>query len=567
MRVGPATAAGPSPAAASVAEPSGLPELRWPGSVPGAMPRAASIVVALVLLFAAMPLSATSTAAGRPASVTSPGSYVGGEVLVRFRPGVTAAEASRIQRGLGASAVKRFDVVPGLRLLRLPPDLGVRAAAAALVRIPQVLYAQPNWMSHIDADPAKTPDDPKYPKQWDWPKIDAPKAWGLTTGSRHVVVGDIDTGMDYKHQDLAANAWSNTKECNGTPGVDDDHNGYVDDCHGIDTIDGDSNPMDDNGHGSHTAGTIGAVGDNGIGVTGLNWRIQVLPCKSHDRAGNGTSASIIECYQYMITEKAAGYDIVSTNNSYGGCPEACDFDRATLDGIKALDRAGILFAVSAGNDSQDNDSFAKYPANYFVPNVIAVAATNRKDGLAYFSNVGDRTVMVGAPGTGILSTVRNDRYASFSGTSMAAPHVAGLAALLHADNPSWTPYQIRNLILSGGDSVASLAGKTVTGDRLDAYGSMTCANKQLFAMVRPLDTIRLKRVRIAVLHIDCADPAGGTYVKITPGNHIKLKLKDDGTQGDLAADDGIYSQWWTPKKTGTYTLTFGNGEQYAVVVA
>src|SRR5205807_9256995 len=130
--------------------------------------------------------------------------------------------------------------------------------------------------------------------------------------------------------------------------------GYVDDGHGIDTINGDSNPLDDNNHGTHTGGTIGAVGNNGVGVTGFNWHVQILPCKSHDAAGNGSIASIIECYQYMVTEKAAGYDIVSTNNSYAGCPEACGFDQATKDVIAAMRKAGIVFAVAAGNNAGEN---------------------------------------------------------------------------------------------------------------------------------------------------------------------------------------------------------------------
>src|SRR5438034_6419033 len=187
----------------------------------------------------------------------------------------------------------------------------------------QVRYAQPNWVSHIEVHtPARvdrTPNDPMFGSQWDWPRISAPAAWDLTTGKKSVVVGDIDTGMDYRHVDLKKNAWRNTAECTGAAGVDDDHNGYVDDCHGIDTIHGDTDPIDDNGHGTHTGGTIGAVGNNGVGVTGLNWRVQILPCKSHNAAGNGSAASIIACYQYMVTEKAAGYGIIATNNSYGSC--------------------------------------------------------------------------------------------------------------------------------------------------------------------------------------------------------------------------------------------------------
>src|SRR5262249_52453323 len=148
---------------------------------------------------------------------------------------------------------------------------------------------------------------------------------------------------------------------------------------------------DDNGHGTHTAGTIGAVGNNGTGVTGLNWKIQVMPCKSHDVNGNGSVASIIECYQYVKMEKGTfGYDIVSTNNSYGSCPEACDYNPATYDAIAAEIKPGIIMSYSAGNSNRDNDVRGQYPANYDLPNVISVAATDSNDGLASFSQYGLR---------------------------------------------------------------------------------------------------------------------------------------------------------------------------------
>jgi subtilisin family serine protease len=348
--------------------------------------------------------------------------------------------------------------------------------------------------------------------------------------------------------------------------VDDDHNGYIDDCHGIDTINGDSDPMDDNNHGSHTGGTIGAVGNNGTGVTGFNWKVTVLPCKSHDSAGNGSIDSIITCYQYMVREKKAGWDIISTNNSYGGCPEACGFDRATMDGIAGMGRAGILFAVAAANNASNNDTTPVYPSNYFLPNVLPVAATDSGDAMASFSDYGVRTVMVGAPGVSVLSTIRNNGYAYFSGTSMATPHVAGLAALIHAADPTLTIYQIRNLIIAGGDDIAALAGKTVSGKRIDAEGSLACSNSPVFGLLRPLEDVSTNRQTVAALNINCANGAGPLGVTIKPGN-LTLTVKDNGKNADLKKGDGIYSAFWKPAGTGTYTLKFSNGTSYTVTVS
>jgi thermitase len=523
-------------------------------------------VAAVVLTTALLASPASGSGASAPRGRSQAARFVPAEILVRFHAGMTPAAVSRLNARIGAETVKRFHFVPGLQLLRLRPGVAVPAAVRAYAAAPGVLYAQPNWVSHIldataahDAKPmAKVPNDPRYGEQWDWPKLDAPDAWALTTGSKSVVVGDIDTGLAYAHEDIAANAWLNTKECDGKKGKDDDGNGYVDDCHGIDTINGDTDPDDDNSHGTHTGGTIGAVGNNKTGVTGLNWKVQILPCKSHSSQGAGSVASIIECYQYMVDEKAAGYDIIATNNSYGGCPEACEYDPATRDGIKAMDKAGILFAVAAGNARSDIDLAPVYPASYFLPNVVPVAATTKTDGLAGFSNYGVRVVLVGAPGEGVLSTVRNNGYAYLSGTSMATPHVAALAGLIHAYDPSLTIYEIRNLIVSGGNDFDSLDGVTLSGKSIDANGSLTCSHSHVFGLLQPLETVARGKLTVAALSVDCADPDGpkqGIKVAIKPGG-TQLTLTDDGKGADLQAKDGIFSASWTPKSKGTYTLTF-----------
>jgi subtilisin family serine protease len=518
--------------------------------------------------------SLAASAAPQAVSRATPSrDFVPGQLLVRFSASTTPAAAAAVNAKIGASTVRSFaGLVPHLQLVRLPAAVSVSAAQQMYAQQPGIRYAQPNWVSHIEkATPsaiAKTPDDPRYGEQYGWPKIDAPDAWGHTTGSHKVVVTDIDTGMDYNHEDLAANAWHNTAECDGKKGVDDDKNGYVDDCYGIDTINGDTDPMDDNSHGTHTAGTIGAVGDNGVGVTGLNWNVQVMPCKSHNSSGSGSVASIIECFQYVKMEKVKyGYDIIATNNSYGSCPEACDDDPATYDAIKALVKPGVVMAFAAGNASRDNDVRPNYPSNYDLPNIIAVAATDVNDNRASFSQYGLRSVDVGAPGVAILSTFPDDSYASISGTSMATPHVAGLIALMHSYDKKLSWWAIRNLIIAGGDKVASLDGKTVSGRRINANGSMTCSGQKVSGLLTPVANTGSMAQAVTALNINCAKPAGAVTVKISPGG-TSVKLVDDGKGSDVVAKDGIYSASWSPAcGTGPFTFKLSTGQSYPVNVA
>ncbi|MGD0551150.1 MAG: S8 family serine peptidase [Sedimentisphaerales bacterium] len=295
--------------------------------------------------------------------------------------------------------------------------------------------------------------------------IDAVSAWDITTGSDDVVVAVIDTGIDYRHPDIAANIWTNPDEIAGN-GRDDDHNGYIDDVHGYNFVDGDGNVIDKNGHGTHCSGTIAGSGNNDVGVTGVNWRCKLMACRFLDETGSGSVADAIEAINYAV---ANGANILS--NSWGGG----EYSAALAAAITNAKNNGVLFVAAAGNDSADCDSSAHYPSGYNISNVIAVAATDCNDELAWFSNYGRNSVHLGAPGVSILSTVLGNGYAYYSGTSMATPHVAGVAALLLAYNPSMSLSELKTRLIWTGDLVDSLADKTITGRRLNAYNALTAS--------------------------------------------------------------------------------------------
>ena len=312
------------------------------------------------------------------------------------------------------------------------------------------------------------PNDPSYSQTYGMNKIDAPEAWDTTTGSDSVVVGIIDTGVDYTHPDLAGNMWTNPGEIAGN-GVDDDGNGFIDDVHGFDFVNNDGDPMDDNHHGTHVAGTIAAQGNNARGVTGVAWDTSIMALKFLSASGTGYTSDAVRAINYA-TMMRTQYDvnIRVLNNSWGGGGYSASLDAA----IQASEQADILFVAAAGNDGANNDSIAHYPSNYNVGNVLTVAATDQNDNLASFSNYGATSVDIAAPGVGIYSTIAGGYYASFSGTSMAAPHVAGVAALAFAYDPDATAAEVKDAILAGGDFITGLDGKISTGMRLNAAGTL-----------------------------------------------------------------------------------------------
>jgi len=394
--------------------------------------------------------------------------------------------------------------------------------------------------------------------------VDVLRAWANSTGSTDVVVAVIDSGVDYTHEDLSDNMWQNEIELNGVPGFDDDGNGYVDDVYGINTFDGTNDPMDELGHGTHIAGVIGATGNNGIGVVGLNWNIRILPCRFMNAAGSGRISGAVECLEYVSALKSRGVNIIATNNSWGGS----GYSQTLYEAIR--EQPDILFVTAAGNHARDNDSNFFMPVNIDLPNVMAIASTDHNDAKTSTSGFGRQTVHLGAPGSSIFSTLPantywGDQYYGYlSGTSIAAPHVTGLAALVSARWPDARWQEIRNRILAGGDRVDSLAHNTITGRRANAYGALECEEQRVFSVLRaPNEYVAGMSALLRVLSIQCAKAKG--RVTMTTASGEAVRLRDDGIFPDLAYSDGIYSAEWVPARPfGKMTFTSGIGKEVVI---
>ncbi|WP_338366968.1 S8 family serine peptidase [uncultured Pseudoalteromonas sp.] len=356
--------------------------------------------------------------------------------------------------------------------------MSTKEAIARLKSHQAIEYVEPDYQVSI----ASTPDDPRFDELWGLNNegqtggtadadIDAVEAWDISTGSRDVVVGVIDTGIDYNHSDLASNMWVNSSEIPGD-GIDNDGNGFVDDVHGINAITNSGDPMDDEGHGTHVSGTIGASGNNATGVVGVNHEVSLVGCKFLDAAGNGSTSDAIKCIDYMVGLKNAGVNLRVLNNSWGGG----GYSQALADAIASSEAADLLFVAAAGNDTIDNDVNPHYPSNYENASVLSVASTDQTDNISWFSHYGLTSVDMGAPGSAILSTTPGESYASYSGTSMATPHVAGAAALVLSINPELNTQELKELLMSSGDANAALQGVTVAGTRLNVNQALIDAD-------------------------------------------------------------------------------------------
>ena len=444
-----------------------------------------------------------------PVSSWEKAEIIDDEVLVKLAPSVTPQqqfEFRSILTSYGALERQTWDELNMSHVKFFFPHGRVATLefAKTLHELSFVEYAEPNFVRHIQ----RVPNDPQFFPMWGlhnggqpspYPPgnaagdpfgsgtvdadIDAPEAWDITTGSPNVVVAVIDTGVDYTHPDLAANIWTNPFE--SPDGIDNDGNGFVDDIFGFDTFDLDNDPRDEEGHGTHVAGTVAAVGDNGIGVTGVSWNSKIMAIKASNPGGAFSSASIVGAQMYITRMKVQhGINIVASNNSYGGLGAAL-FSFAEFDAIRQANNAGIAFIAAAGNQAVniDNPNTPAYPAAYNLPGIVSVAATDRNDDPAVFTNTGFNNVDIAAPGVAILSTYPTNLglpagqppapntpppiYAFNSGTSMASPMVAGAWAIIKSVAPQLSIAQIKNLIMNTVDVIPALQFTTQSGGRLN----------------------------------------------------------------------------------------------------
>jgi subtilisin family serine protease len=396
--------------------------------------------------------------------------YIEGQVIVKFKRDAQKNAILAMRENLNVSAIKKLRIIDA-ELWNLS-GVTVEEALSRYQGDARIEYIEPDYKVYAVQTIQTLPNDPQFSSLWGLNNtgqfygtmdadIDAPEAWNIQTG-KDVLIGVIDSGIDWTHEDLADNIWVNPGEIPDN-GIDDDGNGYIDDIRGWDFFNNDNNPMDDYCHGTHVSGTIAAIGNNGIGVTGVCWSAKLIPLKFMGGFGYGSFSNAILALEYAMVMGAK-----LTSNSYGGY----QFSQAFYDAIKASGDAGILFIAAAGNDGENTDYFEHYPSNFDLDNIIAVAATNDDDELTGFSNYGSKSVDLGAPGLNILSTVPGNKYSAFKGTSMATPHVSGVAALIWSQFPNLTALQVKERILTSVDPVPDLLGKTVSGGRLNAFNAL-----------------------------------------------------------------------------------------------
>ena len=464
--------------------------------------------------------------------------FVGDEILIKFDSPAAALRSIAKLNESGAKVVEKFNEL-GWQRVKIPAGMSVDDAIVHYQKLDNVAAVQPNFYYHL----LNSPNDADFVGgfMYGMIKISAPAAWDLSTGSSTVVVANIDTGIRYTHNDLAANIWTNPGEINGN-GVDDDNNGFADDYYGWDFRFNDSNPIDEHGHGTHTSGTIGAVGNNLIGVVGVNWNVRLMAIKIYSQTGTDTtSAMLIAAYQYVLLMKNRGVNIRVTNNSYGNCPEACGYDQATKDAIDAMGNAGILNVFAAGNSGTNNDTTPEYPGSYTSPSILSVGGSTSTDSRIY--NYGAIAVDLAAPASGIRSTTAtsNTSTGNSSGTSMATPHVTGAAALLSAYNPSLSAASLKATLMNTVDVLPAFTGFNKTGGRLNVANALQNQTVCSFNLSSPAITAITK---------------GGYYsVNVTAGQNCDYSVKSNANWLKIDGADA---------RSGNGTVTFRVGFNRAI---
>jgi subtilisin family serine protease len=507
------------------------------------LPLAARTRARVLLAFACLAcISALGALTAAPGRADDSGSnVVPGQLVVGFKPTATDRQQLKAVTKAGGTIEDTLDSIDGALVSVDPGETD--SAAEELARQRAVEYVEPNYVLHAN----RLPNDHLFGEQWALRNVGqyggkagadirATEAWDQTTGA-NVTVAVVDTGVDYAHPDLAPNIWTNPAD--PPNGVDDDHNGFVDDVHGADFVNEDPNPMDDAGHGSHVAGIIGAKGNNGTGVVGVNWDVKIMALKFLDSDGQGNTADAANAIDYAVSHGAR-----VINASWGGPA----FSQALYQAVRRAGDKGVEFVAAAGNDGENADVKPDYPAAYDLPNVISVAATDASDDLADFSNYGASSVDLAAPGDDIESTVPKitdpSGYASFSGTSMATPFVTGALALYFSRFPQATADQARTAILQSVDKLPTLAGKVATGGRLNLARALGATAPQgttpsvdhtppsPFALLRPQNRRHTRKRSLRFTWQRSRDSSGIKYYKLyMNGRPVKTVRDKDGPGG------------------------------------
>ena len=487
------------------------------------------------------------------------GQYDPNTLLVQFRTDASDDAKDGCCRKVGLGAIDKYKIVDGLALIHVASGDPV-AAMADIVADPTVIRAGLNYIVTTQI----TPNDPLFGSTWGMNNtasqlndIDAPQAWDIYTGDPNYRVAVIDTGIDFNHPDLQGNIWSNPGEI-ANDGIDNDGNGYIDDVSGWNFVTNTNNPQDGNGHGTHVSGTIAAKGNNGIGVAGVAWNAKIVPLKFLSDTGSGTTANAIKAIDYCTAN-----GIKLSNNSWGGGL----FDSLLLQAIANAGAADHLFIAAAGNSALNIDVSLSYPASYNLSNMVNVASTANSGILSSFSNYGVGTVQVAAPGSNIFSTWpvaltvlgQPNGYNSISGTSMATPHVTGLAALLRGKMPSWTATQVRSAILGSTKPLTALAGKVSREGIISAYNALAATNVE--AIPPTVNAVRTPatanaagwnnaNVTVAITGTDNVGGSGVRDVKYTINGGVTF-TSAGATANVVTSTDGIATlAYWATDNSG-----------------